>query len=105
MVKGLLHLPYIQRLQRLNLYSLEKQRRRADRIPAFGISNGRYDLPHDIFFTPPSCSHLLSLSVYKFLHGSVSFAHSWPVYFVFDFNFMARCDSNVSPTVVKVNNN
>ncbi len=47
MVKGLHHFPYIQRLQRLNLCSFEKRGRWADRI-----------LPHDIFFTLPSCSHL-----------------------------------------------
>ncbi len=58
MVKGLHHLPYIQRLQHLNLRSLEKRRRRADLILAYGIFYGRYDLPHDIFFTQPSFSHL-----------------------------------------------
>ncbi len=58
MVKGLHHLPYIQRLQRLNLCSLEKRRRRADLILAYGIFHGRYDLPQDLFFTLPTCSHL-----------------------------------------------
>ncbi len=58
MVKGLHHLPYIQRLQRLNLCSLEKRRRRADLILAYGIFHGRYDIPHDLFFTLPSGSHL-----------------------------------------------
>ncbi len=58
MVKGPHHLPYIQRLQRLYLYSLEKRRQRDDLILAFGIFHGSYDLPHDIFFTLPSCSHL-----------------------------------------------
>ncbi len=38
MVKGLHHLPYIQRLQRLNLCSLEERGRRADLILAYGIS-------------------------------------------------------------------
>ncbi len=48
----------MQRLQRLNLCSLEKRRRWADVILAYGIFNGRYDLPQDLFFTLPSCSHL-----------------------------------------------
>ncbi len=52
------HLPYIQRLQRLNLRFLEKQRLQVDTIPAFGIFHGRYDLPKDLFFTLTSCSHL-----------------------------------------------
>ncbi len=58
MVKGLHQLPYIQRLQRLNLCALEIRSRWADLILAYGIFHGRYDLPHDIFFTLPSCSHL-----------------------------------------------
>ncbi len=58
MVKGLHHLPHIQRRQRLNLCSHEKRRRRADLILAYGIFHGRYDLPQDLFFTLPSCSHL-----------------------------------------------
>ncbi len=37
MVKGLHHLPYIYRLQRLNLCSLEKRRRRAALIRAYEI--------------------------------------------------------------------
>ncbi len=58
MVKELHHLPFIQRLQRLNLCPLERRRRRADLILAYGIFHGRYDLLHDLFFTLPSCSHL-----------------------------------------------
>ncbi len=58
MVKGLHHLSYIQRLQRLNLCSLEKRRRRVDLILAYGIFHGGYDLLQDLFFTLPSCSHL-----------------------------------------------
>ncbi len=56
--KVLHYLPFIQRLQRLNLSSLEERRRRADLIPAYGIFHGRYDIPHDIFFILPSGSHL-----------------------------------------------
>ncbi len=58
MVKGLHFLPNIQRLQRLNLCSLAKRRRRTDLILAYGIFHGRYDLLQDMFFTLPSCSHL-----------------------------------------------
>ncbi len=47
MVKGLHQLPYIQRLQRLNLCSLEKRRWWADLILPYGIFHGRYDLPQD----------------------------------------------------------
>ncbi len=57
-VKGLNHLPYIQRLPRLKLCSLEKRRRRADLILTCGIFHGRYELLQDIFFTQPSCSPL-----------------------------------------------
>ncbi len=55
--KGLHHLPNIQRLPRLNVCSLETRRQRADLIFAYEIFHDRYDLPQDIFFTLPSCSH------------------------------------------------
>ncbi len=55
MVKGLHHLPYILRLQRLNLCSLEK---RAHLILPYGIFHGRYEFLQDTFFTLPSYSHL-----------------------------------------------
>ncbi len=58
MVKGLQHLPYIQRLQHLNPCFFEKRRRGADLVLAYGIFHGRYDLPQDIFFTLPYCSHI-----------------------------------------------
>ncbi len=47
----------MERLQRLNLCPLEKLRRRVDLILAYGIFHSRYDLPRDIFFTRPFCSH------------------------------------------------
>ncbi len=56
MEKGIRHLPYIKRLQRLNLCSHEKRRLWADLILAYGIFHGRFDHQHDIFFTLPSCS-------------------------------------------------
>ncbi len=58
MVKGLHHLPYIQRLQRLNMCSPEKRRQWADLSLAYGIVHGRYDLPQVLFFTLPSCFQL-----------------------------------------------
>ncbi len=73
MVKGLHHLPYIQRLQRFNLCSLEKRRRRADLILVHGIFHGRYDLPHDLFVTLPSCTHLRGHDL-KLRHRSFNLA-------------------------------
>ncbi len=58
MVKGLHQVPYIQRLQGLNICSLGKRRRWADLIRAYGIFHGRYELPKDILFTLPSFFHL-----------------------------------------------
>ncbi len=64
-VKGLNHLPYIQRLQRLNVCSLEKWRRRADLILALefftadmnfrGISSSLYRLVLIFVVTTSSC--------------------------------------------------
>ncbi len=73
MLKGLHHLPLIKRLQRLSLHSLEKRRRRADLILVYGMFHGRYDLPHDILFTLPSCSHLGDHDL-KLRHRSFHFA-------------------------------
>ncbi len=73
MVKGLHHLPYIECLQRLNIYSLEKRRRRADLILAHGIFHGKYDLQQNLFFTLPSCSHLRGHDL-KLRHRSFNLA-------------------------------
>ncbi len=73
MVEGLHHLPDLQRLQRLNLCSLEKRRRRADLILAHGIFHGGYDLPQDIFFTLPSSSEFRGHDL-KLLHHSFHLA-------------------------------
>ncbi len=62
-VKGLHHLPYIQLL---SFCSLEKRRRRAGLILAYGVLHGRNDVPQVLFFTIPLCSHL---------HGSVPSVH------------------------------
>ncbi len=73
MVKGLHHLPYIQRLLCLNLCSFEKRRRRADLFLAYGIFHGRYDLPQELFFSLPSCSHLHGQDL-KLRHRSFNLA-------------------------------
>ncbi len=51
MEKGLHELPHIQRLHRRKLMPPDLNR-------AHGIFHGRYDLPQDIFFILPCCSHL-----------------------------------------------
>ncbi len=73
MVKGLHHLPYIRRLQRLNLFSLGKRRKRTDLILTYGIFHGRYNLPQDLFFTLTSCSHLRGHDL-KLRHRSLHLA-------------------------------
>ena len=52
MVKGLRELRYEERLKALNLFSLERRRRRADLITCFNIHSGRLDVPADFFFEP-----------------------------------------------------
>ncbi len=73
MVKGPHHLPYIQRLQRLNVCSLEKRRCLSDLTPGYVIFHGSYDLPHYLFFSLPSCSHLRGHDL-KLVHRSFHFA-------------------------------
>jgi len=65
MVRGLIHLPYEQRLRSLDLYSLFRRRQRGDLIEVFKILNEYYDIDHTKFFTLTGCSntrgHLMKL--------------------------------------------
>ncbi len=53
LVTGTRHLPYEERLQRLGLHSLQRQRLRADVITAFKIFTGLLDIDPNLFFLPP----------------------------------------------------
>ena len=50
MIRGLASLPYDQRLQRINLISLEMRRQRADLIEVYKVMHGLEDLPSDLLF-------------------------------------------------------
>ncbi len=50
MVKGIRELPYEERFRRLNLYSLERRRRRGDLILAYTIFHGRLAFSPAEFF-------------------------------------------------------
>jgi hypothetical protein len=52
MVKGLSNLPYEARLSALNLFPLERRRRRGDLILCYCILTGKLDVPADLFFLP-----------------------------------------------------
>ncbi len=54
LVTGIRHLPYEERLQRLNLHSLQWRRLRADLITAFKILTGLLDIDLNLFFLPPA---------------------------------------------------
>ncbi len=51
MVMGFSDMPYEERLQRLNLQTLEQRRRRGDLILTYNIINRHVNLPFDEFFT------------------------------------------------------
>jgi len=50
MVPGLKQLPYDQRLEALNLWTLEEQRVRVDLIEVYKITNGLSAVPFESFF-------------------------------------------------------
>ncbi len=54
LVRGLRHESYEERLRKLNFFSLERRRPRADLILAFKIFEGEVDLtPSEFFLRPP----------------------------------------------------
>ncbi len=67
-MRGLRHVPYEERLRRLNLFSLERGRLRANLILAFEIFKGEVDLnPSDFFLRPPRAG--LRGRTYRLLQG------------------------------------
>ncbi len=54
LVTGIRHLPYGERRQRLDLYSLQRRRLRADQITSFKIFTGLLDIDPNLFFLPPT---------------------------------------------------
>ncbi len=52
LVTGMRHLPYEERLQRLDLHSLQRRRLRDDLITAFKIFKGLLDIDPNLFFLP-----------------------------------------------------
>jgi hypothetical protein len=58
LVSGLRHLTYEQRLQKLNMCSLEKRRLRGDLIEAFKLLNGKEDVDPNQFFVMAPTGHL-----------------------------------------------
>ncbi len=54
MVKGMRELPYENRVLRLNMFSVDRRRRRGDLILAYNISRGLLDLPQAEFLEAPS---------------------------------------------------
>ncbi len=54
LVTDMRHLPYEERLQRLNLHSLQRRRLQADLITAFKIFKGLLDIDPNLFFFPPA---------------------------------------------------
>ncbi len=53
LLRGLLHVPYEERLHQLNLFSLERRHLRADPILAFKFFKGEVDLNPSVFFLFP----------------------------------------------------
>ncbi len=53
-VKDMRELPYVERLRRLNLFSLERHRLRGDLILAYTVFHRRLDFPHAEFFEAPA---------------------------------------------------
>ncbi len=68
LVRGLLHVPYEERLNQLNLFSLDCRRFRADLILGFKIFKGEVDLnPSEFFLHPPRAG--LRGHIYRLLQG------------------------------------
>ncbi len=81
MTKGHNHFPYIQRLQRLNVCSLDELRRRSELTLAYGIFHGSYGFPRYMFFTLPSWSHLSGHDP-KLCHRSFHLTRTKPTFSV-----------------------
>ncbi len=68
-VNGIRHLPCEERLQRLDLHSLQRRRLRADLITAFMTFKGLLDIDPKFFFLPPARRGLKG-HPYKVLQGA-----------------------------------
>ncbi len=69
LVTGMRQLRYEERLQRLNLHSLQRRRLQADLITAFTIFKGLLDIDPNLFFLPPARCGLRG-QPYKVLQGA-----------------------------------
>ncbi len=69
LVKGMRHLLYEERLQWLDIHSLQRRRLQADLITAFRIFTGLLDINPNLFFLPPA-RHGLRGHPYKVLQGA-----------------------------------
>ncbi len=70
LVAGIRHLPYEQRLRRLGLHSLQRQRVRTDLITAFKVCTGLLGIDQNLFFFLPPTRRGLRGHPHKALHGT-----------------------------------
>ncbi len=101
LVTGIHHLPYEERLQRLGLHSLQRQRLRVVLITAFQIFMGLLDVDPNLFFLP-STRRGLRGRLYKLLQGTSHRRRRGPAFSVRVMKYWNKLQASVvtTPSVI-----